>query len=501
MEQLVLHFYLSSKFYLCLMKKTFYRIGTHFFSGRVSLLLLTLFFVAIGIATFVENSYDTFTAQKIIYKAKWFEILIVLLIINFLGTIKKHQLFKKEKIASLIIHLAFIIIIIGAAITRYYGWDGEMHIREGHQTDTVYVAETSLQVQIQDGGITHSKVLPLLISQLGDNYFNLKITSTSNKSIQIAYKDYIKNYLPTPINHALILKNSIELHFLKGQQNSLKELNDSSVIYFENLTFAYNRPEIKNAIHFFNEGEAIKASAPYDLIGTLRDSGDSLLKSDSIFSVDINNVFNTQKGILFRINSLKNKGDSILLKPANSNKEIDALILDIQIDSNHYEATILGGDEYIARDSIYNFEAIKFAFSYGFTPHKLPFSLYLNDFTLERYPGSLAPSKHTSYLTLIDPINEFRSEVDVSMNNIFDYKGYRFFQMSYDKDEAGTILSVNHDFYGTVISYLGYGMLILGFVLLFFSKNSRFSALPKKIKALRNQRKLLDTNQTKEDTN
>ena len=31
------------------------------------------------------------------------------------------------------------------------------------------------------------------------------------------------------------------------------------------------------------------------------------------------------------------------------------------------------------------------------------------------------------------------------MNNVLDYKGYRFYQSSYDQDELGTILSVNQD--------------------------------------------------------
>ena len=33
------------------------------------------------------------------------------------------------------------------------------------------------------------------------------------------------------------------------------------------------------------------------------------------------------------------------------------------------------------------------------------------------------------------------------MNNVLDYQGYRF-QSSYDQDELGTVLSVNHDFWG-----------------------------------------------------
>ena len=42
------------------------------------------------------------------------------------------------------------------------------------------------------------------------------------------------------------------------------------------------------------------------------------------------------------------------------------------------------------------------------------------------------------------------------MNNILNYGGFRFFQSSYDKDEKGTVLSVNHDKWGTIVTYIGY---------------------------------------------
>ena len=63
------------------------------------------------------------------------------------------------------------------------------------------------------------------------------------------------------------------------------------------------------------------------------------------------------------------------------------------------------------------------------------------------------------------------------MNNILKYKGYRFFQSSFDKDEKGTILSVNQDYWGTLISYFGYFLMTLGMALTLFSRNSRFQTL------------------------
>jgi cytochrome c-type biogenesis protein CcsB len=79
------------------------------------------------------------------------------------------------------------------------------------------------------------------------------------------------------------------------------------------------------------------------------------------------------------------------------------------------------------------------------------------------------------------------------MNNILNYGGYRFFQSSFDKDELGTYLSVNHDAPGTIISYLGYALLTLGLILTFFSKKSRFRQLQRNIANLRKSRAAVAT--------
>jgi hypothetical protein len=223
----------------------------------------------------------------------------------------------------------------------------------------------------------------------------------------------------------------------------------------------------------------------------LRTDGNGLIKADSIIPVEINNVFNTQKGVVFQVKNIENSSSISNSRSRKNEKWLDALVLNVQIEDQHYEAVVLGGDDYIAKDTVYVFDGLKFSLAYGFRPHKLPFSLYLNDFILERYPGSKIPSYHQSNLTLIDSVNEINEDKIVAMNKILDYRGYRFFQMSYDEDEKGTILSVNYDFYGTLVSYLGYFLLILGVVLLPFSKKSRFFELPKKIKELRDQRKSL----------
>ena len=76
------------------------------------------------------------------------------------------------------------------------------------------------------------------------------------------------------------------------------------------------------------------------------------------------------------------------------------------------------------------------------------------------------------------------------MNNVLDYDKYRFFQSSYDTDERGTVLSVNHDYWGTKVTYLGYSLLCLGFILTLFNTNSRFLVASPENKGNKGQTKI-----------
>lgn len=101
----------------------------------------------------------------------------------------------------------------------------------------------------------------------------------------------------------------------------------------------------------------------------------------------------------------------------------------------------------------------------------LPFSVTLNDFRLVRYSGSGSPSSYESDV-VIDGQHE-----NIYMNNIVYRDGYRLYQASYDHDEKGTVLSVNQDAVGTMITYIGYILLLVGMVLSLMHRNSRFRQL------------------------
>ena len=84
-------------------------------------------------------------------------------------------------------------------------------------------------------------------------------------------------------------------------------------------------------------------------------------------------------------------------------------------------------------------------------------------------------------MTVIDGKEKF--DYRIYMNNILDHKGFRFFQANFDPDEKGTVLSVNHDFWGTLITYIGYFMLYFAMMAILFTKYSRFADLKRKLRS------------------
>jgi len=110
----------------------------------------------------------------------------------------------------------------------------------------------------------------------------------------------------------------------------------------------------------------------------------------------------------------------------------------------------------------------------------LGFEVRLDRFVMHKYPGSMMPSSYDSYITIIDKAAHKKFQFHIYMNHILVYKGYRFYQESYDPDEKGSILSVNHD-PGMYVTYFGYILLAIGFLWSILYKKSRFMITVRKL--------------------
>src|SRR5699024_1189836 len=172
------------------------------FSTRLMAVLFIAFAIAMATGTFLDASgtdSPTPYSRELIYNAWWFEVIMLLFAINFLGNIKRYQLHKLKNWATLSLHLAFLLIFIGAFITRYISYEGIMHIREGDTTDVIVSEDTYLKTFI-DGdyeveGIAQRRVVPKKKVRFDERLNNnFKIESDYlGQDVKIQYVDYLQN--------------------------------------------------------------------------------------------------------------------------------------------------------------------------------------------------------------------------------------------------------------------------------------------------------------------
>ncbi len=167
-----------------------------FFSMLTTVILLVIFAASIAYATFAENHSGTEYARQIVYNAKWFEVLLFILVINLLGNAVRYHLFKKRKFTVLLFHLAFICIIAGAAVTRYFGFEGIMHIRQGETSNEISSDKTSVGITAVYKGERVEKTKEASLPEAGSNTFSENI-AIGGKTIAIENELYIPNSVET----------------------------------------------------------------------------------------------------------------------------------------------------------------------------------------------------------------------------------------------------------------------------------------------------------------
>lgn len=318
-----------------------------------------------GMATFIENRSGTTTAQAVVYQAWWFELSILLVFINLLANIIRLKLYNLKRLPVFLFHVAFLLVIAGAALTRYAGTEGIMHIREGETTASYISSDTYFYIKAENS------------SGSAENYQKIFISPVSKKQVNVAFR----------LGHDRIRIKSVE----------------------------------------YVSGESMKMGS----------------------------------------------------QTAAGGSHADVMQIRVKVNGGAEEVVIRGVQRSDFITNEFESGGVKFTASFGSRPMKLPFTLTLNDFQLDKYPGSMSPSSFASEVTLNDPSGNTKKPYRIFMNNILKHKGYRFYQSSYDTDEQGTVLSVNHDSLGSGVTYFGYFAMFFFIVVALVAPGSRFRKLLK----------------------
>ena len=459
------------------------------FSTRLMAILFIIYAISMGTGTFLENDYGTTAARIWIYNAWWFEVIMLLFLINFFGNIFRYKLFKKEKLPTLILHLSFVLILLGAAITRYISYEGIMPIREGVTTNKFLSTDTFLQYYIT-GDINGepmrrkgSKKLELAGATQSENHFIIN-TDFKGQPVTLEYEKFIQG-----AEEGLVISDDGDLYLKLVEAGSGERhdhfLKEGEVANIHNLLFALNKPT-EGAINItYNKNEEYTIETPFEgSYMRMADQFKGAVAKDSIQPLQLRSLYQLA-GTQFVFPDPVTKGIYDIIEiPIKEKNQQDALIVNVEANGESKQFKLLGAKGTVNEFKQYKIGGLEIAMRYGSKELELPFSLKLKDFIATKYPGT--ETGYAAFKSKVDLIEKEKTTAhEIFMNNVLDHKGFRFFQASFDTDEKGTVLSVNHDYWGTWITYIGYTLLYIGMMMILFIKGSRFKSLEKKLNTIK----------------
>ena len=459
------------------------------YSTRLMAVLFILFAVAMGVATFIENDYGTQTSKALVYNSWWFEAIMVFFIINFFGNIFRYQLYKKEKWPVLMFHGAFILILIGAGITRYIGHEGIMLINEGETTNRYLSETTYVNIVVDNNNLQKPEVNePILLSAWGKNNWSFKDDFHGKE-----YKINLVEYIPWAEKKLVEDENGEEhLLFIESSSGTRHEhyIKEGTIQNIHNVLVGFNTADKEANINIFKRSDSLKivskSEGSYQVMATQKTGN---VSKDTVQDFNLRALYNLA-GLPFVVPQYPTKGSIQTVSGPKDDKKLDVIALDVSTREKTQRVELTGGK--FNSDNLQQFTVgnLNFRMWYGSKTMETPFSIKLNDLQLEKYPGSESAASYASEITVIDPKESF--DFRIFMNHILDYKGYKFFQSSYDLsgEFEQTHLSVNYDFWGTFITYLGYSLLYTGMICIFFAKFTRFDSLKTSLKNIRKKKQL-----------
>jgi len=465
-------------------------ISSILFSTRTMGMLLLLFALAMAVGTFVENDYGTPVAKALIYNCWWFELVMLLLVLNFIGNIFRYRLLQLKKLPLLVFHLAFIIIFIGGFCSRYIGYEGIMHIREKELSNEIVSDATFFKVQIGKGdeAFAYDDVRATLLSDRIPFYlkpFKRSFVSTyAYKGEHVSFKllDYYNRAQDSLLEE---LQGSKVLHLVVLQGGRVnKYIPSGEVQLIGNVLVSYNKNTL-GAVNINDAKGLLTISAPFEgnymIMSTQQRIQLPANKPEQPLQLRTLYSFGS---LVFVAPDLPKSGHIIHTEGDKKLHANDPDLIEMEVSTPKKIDTI----SFYGGKGMSNFQyqgeigGYRVSLAYGSQVIKTPFSLKLEDFKMEKYPGSNSPSSYSSEVMIEE--GEMQTPYIISMNHVLDHGGYRFFQASFDQDELGSVLSVNHDRLGTTITYIGYTLLFIGMFFTLFWKDTRFHKLREQLKTL-----------------
>lgn len=454
-----------------------WRFSTSFYLGIPVMIMIT---VLIMWGTIVESKFDAWTAEQLVYRS-WMMFTVMGLLVYNLAIVMVDRLpWQKNHYPFLLVHIGIILLIAGGWVTQQFGMDGSMPIALSGQSNLVTVSETDFVVYATFDGDRYTKVYDKEV-----NFF--KNPPTKEKPFEIQFnKDTLKitDYLPYARSSKKISKDPS----LKSGASVKIQLANANVKQIETITQSrINKPaEISLGLLKIHLGHDYKTAGrkiieANEIYLQKLDSENvsyaffdkNQIKPYATGQMQIGQVMAThwmglELRLLDYVESAKEEWD---VKPANHPTPLTTAVVRVEY-KNQKEWILLNDVVKIFDDNT------AYLISFQNRRVQLDFPVRLIEFKIDHYQGT---QKAKSYSSQVAAGNDLQlQETLISMNEPMKYKGYTFYQASFQQDEQGqptaTVLSVNKD-PGRAVKYIGSLILTFGIIWLFYQRRKRRTAV------------------------
>jgi len=452
-------------------------------SMKSAVIFILIFATASAIGTFIENDFGPQGSWAVVYETTWFAAVQVVLGMIIVNNIFKYNMIQMKKLPVLMFHVGFVVVLIASGITRYFGYEGSLHVREGKSDNRIVSNSSFIQASATKDGKKYSVSKKKLIAAIGNNNFSMQL-DVDGKKAEIEYKDFVPN-ATTEVVEASDGQPMISMMVSNDGNTKNVVLKDGEIVKDRPAYFALNTPVIskdKSSVNFYTRDgkfyfKSDESIGWFKMAENKRGSYESGVEYEFIkgqlYTIGDMNFAPKYIGLKGKEKIVSNKNPM----QKNNRRSLSALIVDVTYDGKTEEVVMYGMGKGSKGYSKYmTIAGVDFTFEWGSKVFVLPFKIKVNDFQLDRYPGSMSPMSYSSEVEVVDVERGVNIPYRIYMNHVLDYRGFRFFQSSYDTDERGTVLSVNND-PGKWPTYLGYFLLSIGLLLNLLNSKSRFRKL------------------------
>ncbi len=444
---------------------------------RLSAILMLLFAIAAAVGTWIESHYanlgsiETGIAAvfELVYDAPWFNALLILFFLNLLLNLVRQILRRRLSLQFLMVHAGMLLILAGAGLTRWWGFEGEIRIREGQAQGRVASSDDYAVVALGN----EEAALPVRLYRPGAQSHGASVT-LGGKAYTLGVAEFWPRFEARPVPGEGGVAR-LRLAVAEAGSSVRQDLFEGEDLWIGGIYLRFHKESPADSgraseeliegygtrIDLARQGDRVilRAGFPLDISSAGSDEAVSHLpvgESRLLLEGDLIQGSQGFQVLVERIDPSLVPGG---VASENPNAGAAARIT-LEGEDGRAEAICVLGDE----PSPVRLGEQSFELRYGPVYSDLPYELLLQDFVLNTYPGSDNPASYESHLLLNDPEQGIEGRpVRIWMNHPLDHRGIRHFQSSYDPDRLGTVLALNRD-PGKGLTYVGYTVISLGFL-------------------------------------